>query len=433
VDELIRSRLHDALDVEPTPAYLRARVMSSLPAAVRQARRPAPSLQWARPWVAALLALAVVAGLICVGRGIGPQLVHKAPPGPPTPATLISPSGVVIAPDGSVYFSDYLSAYVFRTLPDGSIVTVAGTRPDAPIAEGDKGNGGPATSANLFGPVQLAFDRKGNLYIADANGQRIRVIDRDGVITTIAGTGPADNALGAFSGDGGPAKSARFSYPYGIALDGQGAVYIGDWGNGQIRRVDPNGRISSLDISTLPLPQSEFHPGFLAFDSTGNLYVMSADSHSFPTGLGCEILRRTPGGAWSLVAGTGTCGFSGDGGPGTAAEISSAGGIAFDSAGNLYFSDTLNHRIRRIDRSGLITTVAGTGTEGFSGDGGPGTRAELQFPRGLAMSSYDLLYIAEDADTSITPSAPGRIRVLRVHDGTISTVVTSQTRIHTSG
>ena len=433
MDELIRSRLHDALDVEPPPPYLRSRIINSLPAAERPVRWRVPSFQWARPWVAALLALAVVGGLVYVGRAIGPQLVHKAPQRPITPAILISPTGVAIAPDGSVYFSDVLSAYVFHQLPDGSIATVAGTRPDASISEGDKGMGGPATSANLFGPIGLAFDRSGNLYIADTYAQRIRRIDRNGVITTIAGTGIADPALGGYAGDGGPAKSALFSFPFGIAFDGQGALYISDGDNGQIRRVDAGGRISSLDLSTLPMPRSQFLPGFLAFDPAGSLYAESGDTYLAPTGRGCEIVRRTVGGVWSPVAGTGACGFSGDGGPATSAEISSGGGIAFDSAGNLYLADTYNHRIRRVDRNGVITTVAGSGTEGFAGDGGPSSKAELQFPRGLAMARGDLLYVAEDADASGTPTAPGRIRLLHIASGTISTVIDSQTPIHKSG
>jgi len=311
---------------------------------------------------------------------------------------------------------------------------VAGTRPAGSISEGDAGTGGPATRAYLFGPWGLAFDRTGNLLIADGDAHRVRRVDRHGVITTIAGTGPAEVGMGAFGGDGGPAAAARLNVPVGVALDGQGALYIGDFLNGRIRRVDVNGTITSLDETALALPRSEFRPGYLTFDSTGNLYVMSADTTPWQaTGNGCEILRRTPSGLWSSVAGTGVCGFSGDGGHATSAEISGNGGIAFDSKGNLYFADTGNHRIRRVDRNGIITTVAGTGTAGFAGDNGPGTKAELQFPRGLAMSSSGFLYIAEDADDSLTPSNSGRVRLLQIYDGTITTLVNSQTPIHTSG
>lgn len=433
MEELIRSRLRDALDVEPTPPHLRAQVMSSLPAAGSRARRPRPSFQLARPWVAALLALTVIAGFFYVSRSVGSLPAHTKPHAQLTPATLTSPEGVVIGPDRSVYFSDFVSGYVFRVQSDWSLVTVAGTRPAVPIAEGDAGTGGPATKAYLFGPGGLAFDRSGNLYVVDTWGQRVRRIDRHGVITTLAGTGPADPALGTFAGDGGLATHARLNNPVGIAIDGQGLIYVGDYLNGKIRRIDNRGTIVTLDESTLPVPAEEFHPGYLAFDVDGNLYVMSGGKTSHASGDGCEILRRSPAGAWSRVAGTGVCGFSGDGGFATAAEISSPGGLAFDSSANLYFADTGNHRIRRIDRNGIITTVAGTGREGYSGDGGPGTKGELQFPRGLAMSSSDTLYIAETADDSLTPWSSGRIRALDIHDGTIHTYVSTVTPIYTSG
>jgi sugar lactone lactonase YvrE len=418
IEELIRDRLHEAFDVEPTPQYLRAKVISSLPSRTGAARPARPSLEWARTWVAALLALALVAGLVYVGRGLGPQLVHKAPHRPIMPAYLKSPSGLAISPDGSLYLSDLSSSYVFRRLADGSLVTVAGTRPSSPISEGDAGAGGNATNAYLYGPAALAFDRKGNLYVADLFGQRIRRIDAHGVITTYAGSGPAELGMGAFGGDGGPATRARLNLPDGIAIDSSDNLYIADSGNGRIRRVDTSGRISSLDDSSLPVPRSHFRPNQLAFDASGNLYVLSSDYGPDPNGIGCEILRRTPGGLWSVVAGTGVCGFGGDGGPAAAAQIMSHGGLAFDSSGLLYFADTKNGRIRRVDGSGVITTVVGG----------------LQYPQGLAIAAGNFLYFAEQADESLSPSAPpGRVSVFRISDAYLATIVTSTTPIRTSG
>jgi len=422
MDQLIRDRLHQALDVEPTPVYLRSKLIRALPAVERRSSVRMPNLEWARPWAAALIAIAVVAGLVYVGRTLGPQLVHKTPRSVP-PAFVSAPRGMAVGPNGSLYFADFISGYVFRLLPDGSLVTVAGTRPDAPISEGGAGDNGPATKANLFGPAGLAFDALGNLFIADANGNRIRKVDVHGVITTYAGSGPADGSNGTFAGDGGPALAARLNFPYGIASDPQGDLYVADMGNGKVRLIDRTGHISSLDESGLPLPQSQFHPYQLQFDASGDLIVLTSDYANTPVGMGCQILRRPASGVWSVVAGTGVCGFTGDGGPATAAEITGYGGLAFDSAGNLYFLDSDNGRIRRIDRSGVITTV----------------RSGLQGPEAMAIGPGDLLYLSEPTNDqpacsqSCTGRPTSRISVLRLSDSTVSTIVTDKTPIHTSG
>jgi len=417
MDDLFRSRLHEVLDLEPTPHQLRARVMQALPAERRLPRWRTPNLDWTGTWVAYILAIALVAGLLYFGRTLGPHLVQKTPVHP-VPAFLSQPSGIAVGPDGALYFSDFVSGYVFRRLPDGSIETIAGTRPDASIGDGDSGMGGPASRGYLFGPEGLAFDRSGNLYISDSVANRVRRVDTHGVITTFAGTGIAEGGMGAFAGDGGPAKVARLNFPYGLAADPQGNLYVADDLNGKIRRVDTGGRISSLDDSTLPIPQSQFQPDQLAFDSSGNLYVLSSNFGFAPiAAVGCTILRRTPSGSWSIFAGTGLCGFGGDGGPATDAKIMGHGGLAFDANGNLYFADTANHRIRRIDRAGVITTVV----------------SGLGYPQGIAFAPGGQLYIEDLVDESITPSSPGRILELNLSDGSLTTVVDSKTTIHTSG
>jgi sugar lactone lactonase YvrE len=411
VDELIREKMHEALDVEQPAAYLRTRVMDSLPVGHPARRDWMPSSQLAPGLIAALLALAVVAGLLYSSGALNAVIPGRSHP--VSPPKLISPEGIVVAPDGTVYVSDYVGGYVFRLAVDG---------PRAITGDGQGGDGGPALSAKLKTPGGLAADRDGNLFVAEQCQQRIRRIDRNGIITTVAGNGPSVCSSrfptsNNFRGDGGPAISAGLTFPLGLAVDKSGALYVGDTGSANVRRIDPNGTISSVDLPSLAIGLSD--PGYLAFDAAGNLYV--SDRSPFPTTGSCRIVRITPAGQASVVAGTGTCGFGGDGGLATAAKLNDPNGIAFDSAGNLYVADSGNHRIRRIDRSGIITTVAGTGVAGFSGDGGPGTNAELQWPFGLAMGTGDLLYVADASCGCTDPKTPGRVRLLRLSDNLIKT------------
>jgi sugar lactone lactonase YvrE len=407
VDELIRSKMHEALEVEQPDPRLRSRVLASLPIDQPTTRRSwTISGQWAGGMVAGLLAIAIVAALLYARDGLN----VIGPTTPIAPIKLKAPEGIAIGPDGSVYVSDYQGNRVFRVEPDGSLVVVAGTGTIVfnpapyPVSSGD---GGLAIHATLSNPSGLAVNPSGNLFVSDSYASRVRRIDGQGIITTIAGGGLSSLDLG----DGGQATSATLQFPLGLAFDSAGALYVGDTPDRKVRRIDPNGTITSLDTSALPAPA--WAPGYLAFDSAGNLYV--SDRASFPavfTG-GCRIVRFSQAGAVSVVAGTGTCGFGGDGGPAVAAQLDDPNGIAFDSAGNLYFSDSNNHRIRRIDRNGIITTVAGTGVAGFSGDGGLATSAQLNFPFGIGIAPGDLLYIAEGGS--------GRVRLVRLSDGIITT------------
>ena len=205
-----------------------------------------------------------------------------------------------------------------RTSPQQTITTIAGTG-----RFGFSGDGGPAVEAELYNPAGVAVDSAGNVYIADSRTDRIRKVDSTGTITTIAGTGRF-----GFSGDGGPAVEAELFNPAGVAVDSAGNVYIADSWNQRIRKIDSTGTITT-------------------------------------------------------IAGTGEFGFSGDGGQAVEAEdLRNPRGVAVDSAGNVYIADVSDHRIRKVDSTGTITTIAGTGRFGFSGDGGPAVEAELYNPAG---------------------------------------------------
>ena len=282
----------------------------------------------------------------------------------------------------------------------GVITTVAGTGADgSQVSDGD---GGPATAALLAFPESVALDGAGNLFIADTRNHRVRRVDAaTGVITAVAGT------IGAgFGGDGGPATAALLAFPRGVALDGAGNLFIADSSNDRVRRVDAasgvittvagtgkdGSQVSDGDggPATAALLAS---PESVALDGAGNLFI--AD-------LGNSRVRRVDAatGVITTVAGAGAAGFGGDGGPATAALLAFPNGVALDGAGNLFIADSSNDRVRRVDAAtGVITTVAGTGVEGFSGDGGPATAARLWGPRGVALDEAGDLFIA-DADNN---------------------------------
>jgi len=275
----------------------------------------------------------------------------------------------------------------------GTITTVAGTGTGA--YGGDTG----ATSAQLNLPYDVAFDSAGNLYIADAFNRRIRKVDTSGTISTVVGTGTY-----GFSGDSGAATLATLGDPYGIAFDGTGNLYISDNGTQRIRKVDAvSGIISKVagdgttayggDNGLANVAQLNY-PNGVAFDSAGNLYIADFVNHRIRkvAAVGGVI---TTASIITTVAGTGTAGFSGDSGAATSAKLNYPADVAFDSTGNLYIADKTNHRIRKVDTSGTITTVAGTGTSGFNGDGITATSAQLKNPGGIAFDSTGNLYIAE--------------------------------------
>ena len=293
-----------------------------------------------------------------------------------TSVKLDNPFGIAFGPDGKLYVSECSSGSDVRLVSidlAGMLKLYAGSGfgfggDDEPISAG----------AQFWCMTALAFDSAGNLYIADQGNNRIRRIDPAGLITTVAGSGAATKftdtypAKGGFAGDGGPATAAELSEPTAVAFDADGNLYILDRGNNRVRVMDTNGIITTF-------------------------------------------------------AGNGTWGFSGDGGPAMDAELSTSNGLAVDAAGNVYIADSDNARIRRVDANGIITTIAGTGKLGYSGDGKAATAAMLSRPAALAFDAAGNLYFADKASTAVDTS---RIRKIDT-DGNISTI-TSVTRSDSS-
>jgi hypothetical protein len=272
--------------------------------------------------------------------------------------------------------------------------------------QGWSGDGGPATSARLSFPEGVAIDAAGNLYISDHGNGRIRRVTAGGVIDTVAGTGKW-----GFSGDGASAKSARLNGPQGLAVDAKGNLFIADLFNGRVRKVSPdgiintvvgNGTIGSRGDGGSALLAQLDSPYGLALDDRDNLYVTEVG--------GKRVRRITPDGVISTIAGNGELGSTGDGGPAIKARLGGPLSPAFDAAGNLYIAEVRNHRVRKITPKGMITTIAGNGTKGFSGDGGLALYASLTDPEGVVADRVGNVYIVEAMNSRIRKVTPdGRI------------------------
>ncbi|MEU7022642.1 RICIN domain-containing protein [Streptomyces sp. NPDC046203] len=275
---------------------------------------------------------------------------------------------------------------------------------------GFSGDNGPAVAAQLRNPYEVAVDATGTLYVSEFNNHRIRRIAPDGKITTIAGTGTK-----GFSGDCGLALSAQLNVPRGVAVDGMGTVYIADSENHQVRKVTTDGRICTVAGTGTkgfggdggPATAAQLDgPYGVAVDGMGTVYIADHNNR--------RIRKVTADGRISTIAGTGTAGSAGDGGPAVAAQLRTPRGVEVGRAGDLYIADEGSHRVRRITADGRIDTVAGTGTKGFGGDGGPATAAQLGGPFGVTVDSAGTLYVAEFNNHRIRRITP---------DGKIDTVV----------
>ena len=352
------------------------------------------------------------AGVITTVAGGGTQ-GYGGDGGAAVAAQLNQPRDVALDGAGNLYFADWGSNRIRKVDAAGVITTVAGDG-----TQGYGGDGGAAVAAQLNQPRDVALDGAGNLYFADRGNHRIRKVDAAGMISTAAG--------GGLGGDGGPAVAAQLNRPTDVALDGAGNLYIADAGNRRIRKVDAAGGISTVAgdgtqgfggdggpavEAFLSFTSAVALDAAVALDGAGNLYIADAGNQ--------RIRKVDAAGVITTVAGDGTPGFGGDGGPAVAARLNGPRGVALDAAGNLYIADLGNQRIRKVDAAGGISTVAGDGTPGFGGDGGPAVAAQLSFPRDVALDAAGNLYIADlgnqrirkvDAAGGISTVAGGRMQ-----------------------
>lgn len=333
--------------------------------------------------VAAIVLLAAGAraeGIIQTVAGGGPNNM------PALEANLGTPGWIAVDTAGNLFVAARDQNRIFRVDASGLLTVVAGNGDG-----GFSGDGGPATEATLSRPHGVAVDATGNLIIADWGNNRIRRVSPSGTITTIAGNGTF-----GFSGDGGPASQASLNQPRNVAADSEGNLYIADTNNNRIRKVDTSGTITTIagngDAAFYgdggPATDAAlFHPLGVCTDDHGNLFFADA--------INSRIRKVDAAGIITTVAGNGGRRFSGDGGPATDAQLGIPNGVGTDDAGNLYIADTNNHRIRKVDTSGIITTIAGTGSRGRSGDGGPAINARLDIPLSVVVDDGGNVLIAE--------------------------------------
>lgn len=328
---------------------------------------------------------------LVAGRGVAGYLGDG---GAATLAQLAGPTGVAVDAAGGILVVD--ASNRVRRIAFGTITTVAGSGFADDISAGSDipGDGGPALDSQLNDPIGVAVDADGNILIADSLHHRIRRVSPDGTITTIAGDGTPN-----FYGDGGPATDAALNHPDGVAVDRAGNVFIADTFNNAIRRVDPEGTItrvagdrfgaSGFTGDSGPAADARLnHPTGVAVSRKGELFI--ADEHNH------RIRRIGPHGKISTFAGTGLAEFGGDGGPATDAFLQFPTEILVDGGDNLLIADSTNLRVRSVDRDGIITTIAGGGSE-LPADGLPATSVRLDGgPTGMALDAAGNLLVCEE-------------------------------------
>ncbi|MEV6600124.1 RHS repeat-associated core domain-containing protein [Actinoplanes sp. NPDC051346] len=310
--------------------------------------------------------------------------------GPAAQADFGVPYGLAFSADGSYCIADAMNNRVRRVGPDGIITTIAGTG-----VAGFGGDGGPATAAQLNHPRGVATALDGSVHITDGSNHRVRRVGTDGIITTIAGTG-----VPGTGGDGGPATEAQLHSPHGVAVGADGSLYFADYVTSRVRRVGTDGVITTIAGAGVgvdddePAAESRLNsPHGVAVGKDGSVYIAETGRS--------KVRRIGPDGVMTTIAGTGAAGFSGDGGPAEAAQLYSPYGVAIAPDGSLYIAELNGQRVRRVGTDGTITTIAGTGSHGVNGDGGPAAAAQLFMPVAVAVDPEGSFHIAEQGSNRI--------------------------------
>lgn len=333
----------------------------------------------------------VASGQRIITTFAGRDWVFPLQPEPAVNAPLSAIEEVAADAVGNIYIPDSANNVVVKVDRSGNSTIFAGNG-----IFGYSGDGGPATSSSLATPSSVAVDRAGNVYISDEDNNRIRKVDATGTITTFAGTG-----VFAHAGDGGPAANAQIESPRQLVIGPANTLYLIE-NTYYVRMIDSSGIIHTIAWNGKEASSPDGGPATsasfdslqgLAVDSQGNIYVTEFD--------GNRVRKINTQGVLGTVAGTGVAGYSGDAGPASAAMLWGPWGIALDTNGNIFIGDSNNKRVRMINPSGVITTIAGTGGYGFSGDLGPATAAVLTFPRGLAVDGAGNIWFADNANLRI--------------------------------
>ena len=312
--------------------------------------------------------------------------------GTATNANLKTPRGIAFDAIGNLFITDYGNYRIRKVDATGIITTFAGNG-----TNGYSGDGGAATNAKIVSPFGVAVDANGNLLIADRSNYRIRKVDTNGIITTVAGNGSAGS-----SGDGGAATNAKLNSPSGAAVDSSGNLLIADTFNGRIRKVDTNGVITTVAGKGGNAYSGDGNAATNAFLNNPNAVAADASGDFFIADTSNNRIRKVDAnGIITTVAGNGTVNYSGDGGPAINASLAAPDGVAVDTYGFLYIADNANNRIRQVDASGVITTLAGDGNAGFSNDGGPATNASLSGPFGVALDPDGNLLFSDNNNNRI--------------------------------